>query len=68
MVKRIERYAQTHIWHLTATLLCLVLTIYAHEYAVAQRVLRGYEATWGGEVFILPIYLIGYSVLKGERQ
>ena len=44
----------------------ITLTVIARDYAVNQRLAMGLTPAWGGELFIIPLIIVWYSIIKAD--
>lgn len=66
-IENVRTYLDSHIWHLAGILFLLIMTILIHNAEVVRRAAMGYEPTWGGEILILPVGILGYYLVKSAK-
>lgn len=62
-MKKIEKWAQEHIWFLIILLVCLIISIWIYQYMYEKRIEQSGVASPGGEiaVMMLPILYLGFT-------
>lgn len=68
MILKFRKYIDANLIKLMGLLSLFLLTIEVHKSEIERRVSMGYQPNWGGEIFIIPIGLLIYYLVKSFRE